>query len=239
MAALLGSYAVPARAEVPVIDASSLAQLANQLQQMKQEYTATLGIFGSLINTLNPNSLATNLIGSQPLPGASVISQLATGSGNFGNLSGLANQFLQANTVYTPQSTGSNDYNAAMLQKNGNTLAGILAMAQQSITSIQTHITGLTQIQSELTTDQSQANISAIQGRLQAEQANLAAQNVQAQSLQTMLLAQQQAYQLQQDQTARQSADSVVAYYGGTSSATPPAPTLTASNLPTFSTTGP
>jgi hypothetical protein len=233
---LLGVHVMPVRADVVVVDPTSIQQLISQLQQMKQEYTATMGIFGSLISTLNPNSIATNLIGSQPLPGAASISQLAVGGGNFGALSGLANQFLQANTAYAPQSTGSNDYNASLMQRNGNTLASVLAMAQQSISSIQTHIAGLTEIQAELTTQQSQANVSAIQARLQAEQANLSAQNVQAQSLQTMLAAQQQAYELQQTQVQRQAADQFRAYVNGGTG--PAMPINTAANIPTFNSVG-
>jgi hypothetical protein len=235
--ALLGFQARPGRAQIPTIDAASIAQLLSQLQQMKQDYQVYMGIFGSLLRVVDPNSMATGIVGSQPLPGVPQISQMMVGNGNFGSLAGLASQFLQANTVYTPQSTGANDFNAAFMQRNGNTLAGVQAMVQQSITSIQSHIAGLTDVQQQLSTVKTDADVAAIQGRLQAEQANLTAQGVQAQSLQTMMAAQQQAYTLQTQQMARQSADSVVAYYGGSAPLT--TPTTTAANLPTFSSTGP
>jgi type IV secretion system protein VirB5 len=234
---LLGLEA-PARAQIAVIDGASITQLLNQLQQLKQEYQATMGIFGSLLRAVDPNQVATNLIGSQPLPGGQQISQLLIGEGNFGSLSGLANQFLTANTVYTPLSTGSGDVNATLLQRSGNSLAGVQAMVQQSIQSIQQHILGLTQIQAQLSTVTTEADVSAVQGRLQAEQANLAAQGVQAQSLQTMLQAQQLQYQLQQQQMVRQAADSTVAYYGGAPQAPAAQPQVTAATIPTFAAGG-
>lgn len=239
VACLLG-IAAPARAQIPVTDVASIAQLLSQLQQLKETYTATMGVFGSLVRAVDPNSMATGLIGQQPLPGGSQIGQMLTGGGNFGPLSGLATQYMQANTAYQPQSFGTGDFNASYLQRNGNSLAGVQAMAQQSIQSIQTHIAGLTQIQSQLSTVKTDADVSAIQGRLQAEQANLSAQGVQAQSLQTMMAAQQAQYQLQAQQRARQAADETVTYYGGSSSATPSTTTVPTFNgsYNTGSTTG-
>jgi hypothetical protein len=230
--ALSGFQGGPAKAQVATIDAAAIVQLVNQLHQMQQEYQAVMGVFGSLLRVVDPNSMATGIIGSQPLPGVPQISQIMVGNSNFGSLAGLASQFLQANTIYTPPSTDANDFNAAFMQRNGNTLAGVQAMVQQSINSIQTHITGLTDIQQQLSTVKTEADVAAIQGRLQAEQANLTAQGVQAQSLQTMLVAQQQQYALQELQNQRQSADALLASVtGGT--------TTTAANIPTFGATGP
>jgi hypothetical protein len=236
---LLGAYAGPSSAQIATVDVAEITQTINTLRQLQQEYQAVMGVFGSLLRVVDPNSMAIGLIGSQPLPGASQISGLLTGSGDFGNLSGLASQFQQVNTVYTPTSTGSDDFNATFLQRNGNTLAGVQAMIQQSIQSIQTHIAGLTTIQGELSTVKTEADVSAINGRLMAEQANLSAQGVQAQSLQTMLMAQQQQYQLQQQQMVRQAADSTVAYYGGDSGAAPgQAPVTASTTVPTFNVAG-
>lgn len=236
-AALLGVCTDASRAQIVTIDPTEITQTINTLHQLQQEYQVVMGVFGSLLRAVDPNSMATGLIGSQPLPGASQISGMVSGSGNFGNLSGVANQFLSANTVYTPQSTGAGDFNATYLQRNGNTLAGVQAMIQQSIQSIQTHITGLTDIQGQLSTVKTEADVSAINGRLMAEQANLSAQGVQAQSLQTMLQAQQQAYQLQELQKQRQSADALLqSVTGGGSGGGASAQTTT--NIPTFTAGG-
>jgi hypothetical protein len=226
-AALLAVCADASHAQIVTIDPAEITQTINTLHQLQQEYQVVMGVFGSLLRAVDPNSMATALIGSQPLPGASQISGMLSGSGNFGNLSGVANQFLSANTVYTPQSTGAGDFNATYLQRNGNTLAGVQAMIQQSIQSIQTHITGLTDIQGQLSTVKTEADVSAINGRLMAEQANLSAQGVQAQSLQTMLQAQQQAYQLQELQVQRQSADALLqSVTNGTGTVAPPTTTV-------------
>ena len=234
MVALVAFSTVPARAQVVTISPAELMRMAEQLAQMKQEYQGVLGIFGSLTRSINPNSMATNLIGSNPLPGVPQVSQMMVGGGNFGSLGGAARQFLSANTVYTPQSTGPDDFNAAYMQRIGNTLSGVQAMAQQSMSSIASHITGLTEVQGQLSSVTTEADMSAIKGRLQAEQANLAAQGTQAQSLQTMLVAQHQQYELQQMQIQRQSADALLASATGGGGV---GPQTTALNVPTF--TGP
>lgn len=221
--------AMPAHAQVVTVSPSELVQMASQLRQMQQDYEVYKGIFGTLLREVDPNNIASGLIGSQPLPGVGQIGQVMTGGGNFGSLSGLAGQYMQANTVYTPQSTGPDDFNAGYMQRTGNTLSGVQAMLQQSIGSIQQHITGITEIQGQLSTVTTQADVAAINGRLQAEQANLAAQGTQAQSLQTMMMAQQQQYELQQMQNQRRSADALLeSVTGGTG------PTQPATTVPTF-----
>jgi len=234
---LLGTYTGTSNAQIATIDTAEITQTINTLHQLQQEYQAVMGVFGSLLRAVDPNSMATGLIGSQPLPRAPQISGMLSGSGNFGSLSGVANQFLSANTVYTPQSTGADDFNATFIQRTGNTLAGVQAMIQQSIQSIQTHITGLTDIQGQLSTVKTEADVSAINGRLMAEQANLSAQGVQAQSLQTMLQAQQAQYQLQEVQKERQSADALLqSVTGGASGSS--ASIQTTTTVPTFTAGG-
>ena len=232
-------HAMPARAQIATFDAASVLQLVNQLQQLKQQYQATLGVLGSLERAVDPNSYAAALrMVTNPMPQASQMSQLISGSGNFGTLGTLANQFLGGNTYYRPTSTGSNDFNASIIQRAGNTLAGAQAMAQQSMASIESHIAGLNTIQSQLSVATSSADLAAIQGRLQAEHANLAAQSVQAQSISTMLAAQQQQYEQMQIQRQRQDADQLAASvngsgFGGT--AFSPSPLLASNAIPTFS----
>lgn len=237
----------PAQAQIPTIDSAAIVQLVAQIEKMKQQYTATMGIFGTLMRGIDPNSMASNLIGQQPLPGVGQIGQIMGGSGNFGSLSGLASQFLRNNTVYTPPSIGGTDFNADYMMRNGNTLAGTQAMAQQSIEAMQAHISGLTQIQEELSTPgvKTSADIEAIQARLQAEQANIAAQNTQVASLGILAQTQERAYFQQRLQFQRQAADSALAYYQGTGAETPPtsgplgSPIALNNPVPTFNSTGP
>jgi hypothetical protein len=233
-ASLLAFLAVPARAQYPVIDVAALGQLYNQLNQMQRNYQVYMQIYGSLIRMVDPNSLRQDLMGSQPMPSAPNIGQILQGTGNFGSMGGTAGQYLSANTVYIPPSTGAGDFNAALIQRNANSLAGLVAMAETSINSIQSHIAGLATIQAQLSTVTNQTDLAAIQGRLQAEQANISAQGVQAQSVSAMMEAQRQQYELQQMQQQRKSADDLMASVS-TGTAGIQAPQLTASNLPTFS----
>jgi hypothetical protein len=227
-----------AHAQVVTISPAELTKLASQLDQMKQEYTATLGVFGSLVRQLDPNTIAQQLLASaNPMPQVGQITQAIsgfTGTGT-GGLAGMAGQFLRNNTYYMPQSTGAGDFNALTLQQQASTLSNAQALAQQALTSLQTHISGISDIQAQLSTATSQADLAAINGRLQAEQANLAAQGVQAQALNALVQAQQAQYQQMAMQRLRQEADDLATSVGGTAATsglpTPPAP---AQQIPTF-----
>jgi hypothetical protein len=227
-----------AQAQVVTISPAELVQLGNQLTQLKQEYTATLGIFGSLVRQLDPNTYAQQLLAAaNPMPEVGQITQMVsgfTGTGG-GGLAGMAGQFLRNNTYYMPQSTGAGDFNALALQRQASTLSNAQALAQQALSSLQTHIAGISDIQEQLSSATSQADLAAINGRLQAEQANLAAQGVQAQALNALVQAQQQQYQQMAMQRLRQEADDLAISVGGTAATgglpTPPAP---AQQIPTF-----
>lgn len=233
---------IGAQAEIQVIDLSAIARLMSQLDQMKQTYKVDLGIFGSLLRTVDPNSVASGLLSqANPMPGAGQIQSMITGSGSFGGLSALANQFSSANTYYRPESTGPDDFSANLLTRSGNTLSGVQAMAQQSVASIENHISGLSQIQSELSSGQvkTDADIAAIQARLDAEQANLTAQDAQAQSIRTLLEAQKQQYDLQQAEAQRKSADDLLARYSNGGGTVAPDAMAQANAIPaTFSSLG-
>jgi hypothetical protein len=227
-----------AHAQVVTISPAELTKLASELDQMKQEYTATLGIFGSLVRQLDPNTYAQQLLAAaNPMPQVGQITQAIsgfTGTGT-GGLAGMAGQFLRSNTYYMPQSTGAGDFNASMLQRQVSTLSNAQALAQQSMSSIQTHISGISDIQAQLSTATSQADLAAINGRLQAEQANLAAQGVQAQALNTLVQAQQAQYQQMAAQKARQDADAYAASLpGGTGGTAADAQTPLPQQIPTF-----
>src|ERR1700761_5180697 len=130
---------------LPVIDVASITQLLNQIEQMKQENQTTLATLGSLLKSVDPNNIASGIIGQQPLPSMPNISSIIQGSNGSvtGALSQLANQFKNSNTFYTPQSTGSSDFTAMLMQRNGNTLSGIQGMLAQQIDAVQTNITNL------------------------------------------------------------------------------------------------
>lgn len=213
--ALLSAAVTPARADVVVIDPSEITQVVNELNELKQMYQVAQNTLGTLLRVVNPNGIAQNIIGMQPMPSTQNITGILTGGNNFGALSTLANQFQSTNTYYTPQSTGTGDYSASMLSRNSNSLAGLQAMLATQMQSTQTYISGLTQIQSSLNSVTSEADLTAIQGRIAAETANMQAQGVQITAINGMMSAQQQQYQLMGDQRRRQAADCLLASVNG------------------------
>ena len=165
---------------------------------------------------------------------------MVTGSGSFGATDRYGQPIPEANTFYTPQSTGPDDYQREVPAAQRQHAGWRAGDGQQSIRRSRRHITGMTDIQQQLSSVvRTEADVSAIQGRLKAEQANLAAQGVQAQYLQTMLVAQKQPYELQQMQNQRQSADALLASVTGVDGSANTAGQQMTMNVPTFSTTGP
>ena len=107
-----------AHAQVVTISPAELAKLGEELSTLKQQYEEAVAIFGSLERSLNPNAIAQQLLGSaNPMPQVGQITQAISGftSNGTGGLTGMASQFLRANTYYMPQSTGAGDFNASML----------------------------------------------------------------------------------------------------------------------------
>ena len=89
-----------------------------------------------------------------------------------GNLGRIAQQFLDADTIYRP---GGADFNATQLNNSATSLANVQALATQSLQSIQNHITGLDQLREQLSSVSSEADLAAIRGRIEAEQADVQA----------------------------------------------------------------
>jgi hypothetical protein len=129
------------------------------------------------------------------------------GGMSIGQLGSIAQRFLNADTIYRPSGT---DFNATQLNNSAMSLANVQALADQSLESIQNHIDGLQQLRGELSNVSSDADLSAIRGRIEAEQADLQAQGVQAQELQTAMLAQQQIREQQQAEKVRQDDDELL-----------------------------
>jgi hypothetical protein len=186
--------------------ATQVQEFAQQINQMVEDYQQYVAIFGQLKAMLNPNTIAEQLFGDQnPLPDIGQLTSVFQGGAlNPGALANLAKQFLNSDTIYRPP---GGDFTATQINNSAASLANVQALADQSLQSIEDHITGLQQLRSELSDVSSQADLTAIQGRIQSEQADLTAQGTQAQALQTEMLAQQEVVQQQQQQEARQNAD--------------------------------
>jgi hypothetical protein len=208
------SVMTPGRAGIPVWcdNCSTLwnqvQEFAQQIQQMQRDYLMFQGIFGQLRAMTNPNGIAMQLFGEQnPLPAVGQITSMLQGGMSIGQLGSIAQRFLNADTIYRPSET---DFNATQLNNSAMSLANVQALADRSLESIQNHIDGLQQLRGELSNVSSEADLSAIRGRVEAEQADLQAQGVQAQELQTAMLAQQQIREQQQAQKVRQDDDELL-----------------------------
>jgi len=188
--------------------ATQVQDFAQQIQQMEQDYRMFTGIFQQLQRMVDPNNIATELFGEQnPLPAVGQITSMLQGGVSVGSLGRIAQQFLTADTIYRPSGT---DFNATELNNSAASLANVQALATQSLQSIQNHITGLDQLRNQLSSVSSEADLSAIRGRIEAEEADLQAQGVQAQALQTAMLTQQQVEQQEQAQKVRQDDDELL-----------------------------
>lgn len=188
--------------------ATQVQDFAQQIQQMEEDYRMFTGIFQQLHRMVDPNNIATELFGEQnPSPEVGQVTSMLQDGVSIGSLGRIAQQFLNSDTIYRPSGT---DFTATQLNNSAMSLANVQALADHSMQSIQNHITGLDQLRDQLSSVSSEADLSAIRGRIEAEQADLQAQGVQAQALQTAMLTQQQVEQQEQAQKLRQDDDELL-----------------------------
>jgi hypothetical protein len=224
--ALIGGLTTGAYAQMPVIDIEQIRQgiqeltfWTQQVGHMESEVANTLRIVGNLERTLNPMNLAGRLLAEvNPMPEVGEIASVLGGSGGFGSLAGIANRFANSNTYYQP---GTADFVSNMLQRSSSTLSGLQAMNSRSLTSLQDRMDGINDIRAQLAMATSQADLAALQTRLQAEMAMVQAQQVQAQSIYSMAHAQHLAYEQMVLQRDRESADALLVSAQSDSSGAP------------------
>ncbi len=210
------ALAQPARAQVPVIDGASLAQLVQQLEEAKQQYQELVDTYNQLKQTYqalaqltNVNTLARQL--EQPLmqdsmPDTAMLPGLLDGlsppSELGGNLGSLAQQYLQQNAIYQPQ---GQYFQARQLPTEAKSIAGVEAVATQNLQSLQAREADLPQIRDALNRASTIQQVASIQARLAAEQDFVQAQTAQAANLQVLAAEQVQARHEAQDEAERQS----------------------------------
>ena len=177
--AVLVGVAVPlaARAQVPVIDGTAIAQLINQLREAEQQYNELVqsydqlrGTYQALTGMVNPNQWAQQLeqpFLQDPLPDTNIIPSLLDGlsppSELGGNLANLAQQYLGQNQVYQPQ---GQDFQATQLRDAANSTAEMEAVATQNLQSLQQREADLTQLQDQLSSAGTIQQVASIQARL-------------------------------------------------------------------------
>jgi hypothetical protein len=170
----------PARADLPVIDAASLAKWVAQAQQMAQQLTQLENTVRSLTDV--PQNLVNQVEGllqqavQNPLGNITQNLQvLMTGQGT--GTCGNANTYLAQNQYNA--ATGG-DFTGQWLNQSANRSAGLQACTQQMMAGTQTALTQLPALLTQLQGATDVTQIAAIAGRIQQAIATINAQQQQA-----------------------------------------------------------
>ena len=222
--ALLASSA--AHADLPVIDGANLAntarsvaqgaqqiqQLAAQLENMRQQLVTAQQTFDSL--THNPTGNLASFSSQFNVPGLrNILPQNMDSVGSIMNGTGLSGmgplgqQYATQNRIYQPS---ANDFAAQQMTTNANSIAGVQALANQLFFSASQHINVIQSLEQTLTDAPDEKTVGDIQARMATEQNYLAAQQVQAQAIQTWQAAQVRNVDEQNAETQRQNIDDVL-----------------------------
>jgi Type IV secretion system proteins len=196
-----------AHAQLAVIDSSNLtenlitaAQMLQAVAQLKAQLTQLEATYAMLTNPQNILNTATGLESSgieNPMPSATALSGLLGGSTT---PSGAASTYYSQNHVYSP-TDGSAD--SEILIGNAQSIANVMGMAAANLQAIQTRLSELPDLETDLNTAGTITNISVVRGRIEAESNFVQAQQAQATNLQVLASAQQQSV-LQQQQELKQ-----------------------------------
>jgi type IV secretion system protein VirB5 len=213
----------PARADLPVIDNASLAQLFQQVKQglqelqlLQQQLEQVMAVYNSLSHVTdlaNAVGVLQTLGIQNPLPvNIGAVQGLLAGTGStqgmLGSIGGLFNTNFDANHVYTPTGDG---FEATLLQRNATSIAGIQALAGQAYQSMSDRLNAMRQLQDRLATAQDTKDVEDLQARLQSEQAYIQSQSAQVQTLAIMQVAAYQSLQQQREEQRQQDIDAVLA----------------------------
>ena len=204
-----------ARAQIPVTDAGSIAQLVQQvatagqqLQQLQQQYNQMVQQYNSLAKLTNMGSLEPQLLSPlnqnpmfQDSNQALAFLNGGSGLGGAGQISSYAQTLFNQNHVYTPPGTG---FLPSEMTRNANSIAGLMAAAQQLYATAQSRIAGLNGLQAQLNTAHDPKDVLDLQTRLQSEGTFIQNQQQQAQAILTLAQV-QQANERERYQEQRQS----------------------------------
>jgi hypothetical protein len=193
-----------AQAQVAVIDSANLVQniqtaaqaivaveqLKAQLTEMENTYT----MFTNPTNIMNMGTGMENQAIENPMPLANSVAGLVGGTSSG---SSAATTFYTQDHVYTP-TDGSPQ--STMLNNNAESIANIEGMAQTNLSAIQTRLQELPNLESDIQAATSINQVTAINGRIQAESQFVQGQQAQAANLQVLATEQAQSEQQQQQE---------------------------------------
>ena len=208
-----------ARAQIPVTDAGSIAQLVHQvttagqqLQQLQQQYNQMVQQYNSLAKLTNMGSIEGQLLSplnqnpmmQDPNQAMAFLSG-GSGLGGLGQVSSNAQSLFNQNHVYTSTTPG---FLGTEMTRNATSVAALMGAAQQLYATAQSRISGLSNLQAQLNSAHDPKDVLDLQTRLQSEGAFIQNQQQQAQALMTVAQM-QQANERQRYQEQRQSDISV------------------------------
>lgn len=215
--AFTGAVALPARAQMAVIDHSNLAQTTlaaqralSELRQLTAQYNQLVATYQMLTSPTDVASIVTGLSVptlQNPLPNTSSLNGLLTGQTP---VSGAGVQYYNQAHIYTP-SDGS--VASTQLVANANSIANLQGVASNNLQSIQQRLALLPALVTALSAANSITEVNAINGRIAVEANFVQAQQAQAQNL-AILASEREASARQQAQEehARQ-ANAIAAQY--------------------------
>ncbi len=179
LAALLG-VAPAARAQIPVVDVASLAQLINQVQTLQSQLATArsqLAQAQSALSTITGSRGMQLLLGSTvrnylPADWAGFVSALGNGNSAYGSLGSSLQTTLQANAVLSPQWLALfTPIEAAVLTSARQNAALLQVSSQQSLARTSGQFASLQQLISAIGTTTDQKSILELMARIVAEQA--------------------------------------------------------------------
>ncbi len=192
-----------AKAQVPVIDSSNLAQnivtAAQEVQaveQLKAQLTQlenTYSMFTSPTNILNMAPGLENQTIENPMPAANALAGLVGGTSTS---SGAASTYYNQNHIYSP-TDGSPE--SVQTNENAQSIANIEGVASSNLSGIQQRLQDLPDLEADIQSATSINQVTAINGRIAAESQFVQAQQAQASNLQVLVM-EQQSSQAQQQQ---------------------------------------
>jgi hypothetical protein len=193
-----------AEAQVAVIDSANLAQniqtaaqaivAVEQLKAQLTELENTYTMFTNPTNIMNMGTGMENQAIENPMPLANTVTGLVGGTSSG---SSAATTFYTQDHVYTP-TDGSPQ--STMLNNNAQSIANIEGIAQTNLSAIQTRLQELPNLESDIQAATSINQVTAINGRIQAESQFVQGQQAQAANLQVLATEQAQSEQQQQQE---------------------------------------
>ena len=202
------AFAPEANAQIPVIDSANLAQNLQTATQAVIEVEQLKAQLAELENTYtmftNPTAIMNMAPGLEnptienPMPLTNGVAGLVSGTTSG---TGAASTFFTQNHVYAP-TDGSPQ--STMLNDNAQSIANIEGMAQANLSAIQTRLQELPDLEADIQSATSINQVTAINGRIQAESQFVQGQQAQAANLQVLATEQAQSQQQQQQEQFEQ-----------------------------------